>query len=114
MQTIQELKKSELIELIKTLRPKAEAYSRILEGFEIDCDLLGFITDDKVKMLEWIAHEGYKVDRAVDGEVYWMKYHKASQMPCGTTKDIVQKYENYRRLHAVPLAEKRAIVHLMR
>jgi hypothetical protein len=107
MRTLQELKKKELIELIVSVRPFADAYKRILQGFGIDNDLLGFITDDKVKMLEWIATQGYKVDRQVDGETYWMKYHKSSQMPCGTTKDLVQKYETYRRTHqtTIPQAE---------
>lgn len=105
MKTLQELKKKELIELVVSLRPYAEAYKRILSDFGIERDLIGFIGADKIAMLEWIARQGYRVDRATDSEVYWMKYHGGSQqyppaaISVGTTKDIVQKYETYKRLH---------------
>lgn len=48
---------------------------------------------EKTNLLDWVASNGYKPDRRVEDVNYWMKFVGASQMPCGTSSDIVLKHK---------------------
>ena len=43
MKKLESLRKKELIELITTIRPKADAYDRVCKELGIENDILGFV-----------------------------------------------------------------------
>jgi len=45
MKNLESLRKKELIELITTIRPKADAYDRVCKELGIENNILGFINE---------------------------------------------------------------------
>lgn len=45
----------------------------------------------------WRKEQGYKFDRYVDDNDYWYKDHNGGQMPCGTTAEIYDKYNQLKK-----------------